>query len=235
MIAKTRILIVRYDNRISQSEISYFRGAVIASMQGIANELYHNHSTDSVVYRYPKIQYKRINQCAAIVGINEGADAIGQFLSCGISCLSIGERKENLIIKGVQAEQYIVKEWDTSFEYHLRKWLPLNTDNYKNYITIESLSEKVAFLERILIGNILSFAKGIDVTLAPNIICQITSMDTPRLQKYKGVKMMMFDVIFKTNVLIPDYIGIGKGVSLGFGIIKRISKDNYTEKEGDVL
>lgn len=228
-MTKTRILIVRYGSIISQSEIPYFRGAVIASMQGTANELYHNHSIDSVVYRYPKIQYKRINKRAAIVGIDEGADAIGQFLSYNVNRLSIGNREEQFIVNGVKAEQYIVKEWDSSFEYHLRKWLPLNTENYKNYITIDSLSERIAFLERILIGNILSFAKGIDVTLAPNIICKITSMDAPKLQKYKGVKMMMFDVIFKTNVLIPNYIGIGKGVSLGFGMIKKIGGDNSNE------
>lgn len=218
---KTRVLVVRYENHIAQYEVPLFRGAVIGSMQGTANELYHNHTDDSVAYRYPKVQYKRINKSAAIVAVDEGADIIGQFLSSDDTCLSIGKRKENFVVKDIRADQYLVQEWDSIFEYYLRKWLPLNSENYKEYVNIDDLSEKVSFLERILIGNILSFAKGIGVTLKPNIECRLTSMAAPRLQKYKGVKMMAFDVSFKANVLLPDYIGIGKGVSLGFGIIKR--------------
>lgn len=222
---KTRVLVVRYDNHISQYEVPLFRGAVIGSMRGAANELYHNHTDDSVMYRYPKVQYKRINKSAAIVAVDEGADIIGQFLSSDNACLLIGERKETFVIKDIKADQYLVQEWDCTFEYYLRKWLPLNSENYKEYVNIDEVSEKVSFLERILIGNILSFAKGIGVTLKSNIECKLTSMTAPRLQKYKGVKMMAFDVSFKANVLLPDYIGIGKGVSLGFGIIKRKSEN----------
>lgn len=227
---KTRVLVVRYENQIAQNEVPLFRGAVIGSMQGTANGLYHNHTDDSVVYRYPKVQYKRINKSAAIVAVDEGADVIGQFLSSADACMSIGERKETFVVKDIRADQYLVQEWDSTFEYYLRKWLPLNSENYKEYVNIEVVSEKVFFLERILIGNIISFAKGIGVTLKPNIECKLTSMTAPRLQKYKGVKMMAFDVCFKTNVLLPDYIGIGKGVSLGFGIIKR-KPDNLVNVE----
>lgn len=34
--------------------------------------------------------------------------------------------------------------------------------------------------------------------------------------------MMGFDIRFKSNVSLPDYIGLGKGVSIGFGMIKRL-------------
>jgi hypothetical protein len=32
---------------------------------------------------------------------------------------------------------------------------------------------------------------------------------------------MSFDAEFKTNVSLPDYIGLGKGVSLGMGTVVR--------------
>jgi hypothetical protein len=40
--------------------------------------------------------------------------------------------------------------------------------------------------------------------------------------------MQAFDVEFKTNVSLPDYIGLGKGASTGFGVVvkKREKKDN---------
>ena len=53
---KTRVLVIKYDNRLSQSEIPLFRGAVIASMDGESDAMYHNHSGESYVYRYPMIQ-----------------------------------------------------------------------------------------------------------------------------------------------------------------------------------
>ena len=33
--------------------------------------------------------------------------------------------------------------------------------------------------------------------------------------------MMAFDIEFMSNVTVPDFIGLGKGVSLGFGTICR--------------
>ena len=46
-------------------------------------------------------------------------------------------------------------------------------------------------------------------------------METPKIVTAKGVKMLAFDVEFKTNLSIPDYMGIGKHVSLGYGTVVR--------------
>ena len=218
---KTRVLVIRYDNRLPQSEIPLFRGAVIASMEGSADIMYHNHCGDSLVYRYPLIQYKRLRQCAAIVAVDSGADVIGQFLSSAVTSLKIGEREEEFSIADIKANRILVQVWDGEFEYRLTKWLPLNSRNFAEYVKLDSLSDKVAFLERILTGNILSFAKGIGVTLTSPLMCRIVSLGRQSLLTYKGVKMMAFDLEFKSNVSIPDYVGLGKGVSLGFGVVSR--------------
>ena len=76
-------------------------------------------------------------------------------------------------------------------------------------------------LERLLTANILSFAKGIGLYFDGQVITRITQLVEPRLQYYKGVKLMSFDAEFKTNVSLPDYIGLGKGVSLGMGTVVR--------------
>ena len=170
---KTRVLVIRYDNRLPQSEIPLFRGAVIASMEGSADIMYHNHCGDSLVYRYPLIKYKRLRQCAAIVAVDSGADVIGQFLSSAVTSLRIGEREEEFSIADIKANRILVQVWDGEFEYRLTKWLPLNSRNFAEYVKLDSLSDKVAFLERILTGNILSFAKGIGVTLTSPLMCRI--------------------------------------------------------------
>lgn len=38
---------------------------------------------------------------------------------------------------------------------------------------------------------------------------------------------MGFDIRFKSNVSLPDYIGLGKGVSIGFGMIKDYKNNKY--------
>ena len=220
---ETRVLVIKYANRLSGAAIPLFRGAVIGSMDGNADILFHNHDGESLAYHYPLIQYKRIEQCASIVAIDEGADIIGQFLSSGKSNLTLGKRTETFTISEVYTTNCEVLVNDEDYEYNLYHWLPFNSENYAAFNALGSLSEKVLFLERILVGNILSFAKGVNVSLDSNIICWIQDISRQQLLKYKGVKMMAFDLTFRVNVALPDFIGLGKGVSLGFGTINKIT------------
>ena len=47
------------------------------------------------------------------------------------------------------------------------------------------------------------------------------SRPTARL---KGVRMVGFKGTFAVNFELPDYIGLGKSVSRGFGTIKRVGE-----------
>jgi hypothetical protein len=46
------------------------------------NDLFHNHAKkkNSVIYRYPRIQYRNFNGSVAIFGINEGYKALNELL-----------------------------------------------------------------------------------------------------------------------------------------------------------
>lgn len=50
-------------------------------------------------------------------------------------------------------------------------------------------------------------------------------MSAPYQVTNKGVKLMAFDAEFKTNMSLPDYVGIGKNASIGFGVVTHICKD----------
>lgn len=221
----TRVLIIKYANRLPMTDIHLFRGAVIGTMDGNADILYHNHSGETVVYHYPLIQYKSITGCAAIVAIDAGADVIGQFLSSGVTDLRLGSRTQSFVISDISTSNCDVQVTDDEMDYRLNKWLPFNSENFAEYKAKDSLADKVALMEKILTGNILSFAKGLGITLTSNVSCRISSIAGQRLSIYKGVKMMSFDIVFKTNVSLPNYIGLGKGVSLGFGTIYRNHKN----------
>jgi len=48
---------------------------------------------------------------------------------------------------------------------------------------------------------------------------------------YKTVAMIGFKGRFETNFTIPDYLGLGKAASQGYGPVKRL---NLEEKKADV-
>ena len=219
---KIKILYVRFANELQTNEIELFRGAILAKLQD-ASVLFHNHIKDNFRYSYPLIQYKRIAKKAAIVCIEEGTEAIGQLFSTGDFQFQLGERPVQMEITSIKAQQTLVQIWNSQFSYHLHRWLPFNEENYRIYQTLEGLAERYAFLEKKLIGNILSFAKGVGIHFEQEVICKIIDVEEPYWILYKGVRLMAFNICFKSNVSLPDYIGVGKGVSLGNGTIYRSS------------
>lgn len=193
--------------------------------------LFHNHinddGLDTLNYKYPLIQYKRIGGQAAIVCIGEGAEAIGEFFAGNNAHINIGSRDVVLNVSKVKAEKTLLQLWNSQFTYNIRKYLPLNQANYNQFCKTDSLVEKYTIIEKCLVGNILSFAKNMDVFFEEQIYAKITSLDNARLYVHKGVKMMGFDLMFTSNVSLPDFIGLGRGVSVGFGMITR----NKTKEE----
>lgn len=217
---KIKTLILQFSNGLSASEIPKFRGAVIASLEQ-KNILYHNHTKDGVIYKYPRIQYKRLHQKAAIVAIDEGVEAIHELFTSANFIYSIGDREEKMQIQSIDVYETYIDFCDEMKGYRLRNWIPLNSDNYKEYQTMERLSDKIVFLEEKLIGNLLSFFTSIGYRVNNQIKVNITDILDQRLVKYKDVKLMAFDVEFKTNLNLPSYIGLGKSASVGFGTLTR--------------
>lgn len=217
---------IKYSNELRPSEIGFFRGAVLSKVSGSPHdELFSGHTAEGLRYSYPLIQYKRVGGQAALVCIGEGVESIGDFFSTCDFDMKIGNREmERFEIEKMDAKQYIVQVWDESFRYVVRKWLPLNSKNHKLYNELEGLKARADFLEKVLIGNVLSMCKGLGIKLEREVKCEIIDILDTRKMIYKGVKMDSFDVEFRLNVTLPDYCGIGKGVSLGMGVVKMMKK-----------
>jgi len=78
--------------------------------------------------------------------------------------------------------------------------------------------EKKNFLNNIMIGNILSMCKGLDFVVDKKQYAH-SYLDDETV-KYKGVDIIGFRGEFRVNFKIPDFFGLGKGVSQGFGAVK---------------
>lgn len=219
---KIRYLKVQFDTTLLPYEIPAFRGAIIEKA-GRENLAFHNHLNDEkVLYGYPVIQYKVINQQPSIICIDYGVDEIHHFFQNKSWKILIGEKEIELKIASLKMHQFNLQVWNHQFDYRLDQWLPLNQENHSKFIAIESEEEKKEFLSKILIGNILSFAKGIKWEIDKPITLEITSINSQKLLKFKANRLLGFSIKFKTNTFIPDHLGLGKGVSHGFGIVKQL-------------
>lgn len=218
-----RTLTIQTDADIHQKDVPLFRGAVLKSLGDKADLLFHNHlDNDRFRYSYPLIQYKRIGGKAAIVCIEEGADIIGQFLTEVNDKLRIGEREIEWSTRLVQPARLLIQTWENTFRYHISRWLPLNAKNYHIYQNSEGLVERIALLENILKGNLLSMLKGLDIHLEQELKVKITQVSEPYILYNKGIGMTAFNADFTCNLTIPNNVGIGKNASIGYGIVTGI-------------
>lgn len=217
-MSRVRILRIIFEEYISPKELPYFRGVLIG--MSAQDSLFHNHVEQGYYYSYPKIQYKIIDGRPAVIGINEGAEALERiFINIRPVRCHLGRRYTELNIMSIDEWTGDLIMTDDVYSYRIDNWLPLNSRNYNEYVHADGLASQVNMLERILIGNILSFAKGINVFFDATVLCRISDLRCYGNDAYKGVGFISFSAIFNTNVLLPQWIGLGKSASMNHGII----------------
>lgn len=221
-LKQLRTLLVTFNNSIGSNQISAFRGAVVRKV-GKENSLFHNHlNEEQLAYRYPLIQYKRLFDQPAIFCVAAGVDEIHRLFEKKDWTIQLADQKINLEVDRLDLKSSKLNVWDKLFPYRISNWLALNHQNYQKYTQLNGLKEKIAFLERLLTGNILSFAKGIDWQIEKPIKVEIRDLKGQKMVKYKGTPLMAFDVDFNCNVFLPNYLGLGKSASHGFGVVRQI-------------
>lgn len=181
-------------------------------------DILHNHKNDKFIYRYPKVQYKIIKNKPIILGIDEGSNIISN-IGINDDMLIIGDKSINAFEKkiSINNNEYGIADDYIKYEF-LSPWIALNQKNIDIYRNSSEI-EKEEMLKKILIGNIISMSKGLDYTVSDEVKCWVNLRKVD--VNIKNIKHVGFMGEFKVNFSIPDYFGIGKNVSKGFGTIKK--------------
>ncbi len=183
--------------------------------------LLHNHyAQDKLLYSYPLIQYHVIDGQASMLGIEEGADLLKDIAE-DITELRLSDSYYKVEDRIIVEDEINVST--TNREYHYKfitPWLALNKNNFQRFNSIEGWKERKVFLNKILVGNILSMAKGLGIIVDRRLYPK-TRLDFTRVD-YKSINMLAFTGEFKVKFRIPNYFGFGKGVSHGFGTVVRV-------------
>lgn len=228
---KLRVLKVVFDIELSGWEIPLFRAAIIEKT-GKEHLNFHNHlNKEQYLFGYPVIQYKIIRGKPALVCLDYGVDEAQHFFNRRDLNLNIGNRQVHLSVSRVFVDEFRMKVWNHNFHYQIRNWLPFNQENYRTYQNMKDENERRIMLERILTGNILSFAKGIKWHITEQVNCHITKIEAAKIIPFKDQRLSAFDLSFETNIFIPDDLGLGKGVSKGYGVLRRVREKNAPSSE----
>lgn len=182
--------------------------------------LLHNHlESGESAYKYPLVQYKVLDSVPTLVGLNEGAELlINLFLN--IKVLEIGERSYPVFHKNVESKMIKIGLSDDLHAYSFKTlWMALNQQNYATYLN-ENDEQKAKHLKAILMGNLLSFFKGMDYRIEGMIMANLKIIGQRETQ-FKNNTMLAFEADFVTNTILPGSIGLGKSVARGFGTIEK--------------
>ncbi|MGB3458062.1 MAG: CRISPR-associated endonuclease Cas6 [Halobacteriota archaeon] len=182
--------------------------------------LLHQHiDVDKLLYRYPRIQYKILEGAAIVLGIEEGAEVLKEVYD-KYDTIKLGENVYTIVERGIalKEEAFGIATEILSYEF-ITPWIALSQNNYQKYLESKR-EQRIELLRRTLIGNILSALKGLDYVVLDDIRLEIGRL---RRQKcmIKGTPFIGFSGGFMVNFTIPDYMGLGKSVSRGFGTVRR--------------
>lgn len=214
---KTSYLILKTDFRVCEGA-NKLRG-YIGSLFPEHLILHHHLEGTQYLYTYPKVQYKVISGTPAILGIDEGAEVVKK-ISSDLDTLVLGKNFYRVEQKVLYEQDCWVGPDNYRQYIFLTPWIGLNSKNYKLFRGSSDWREKKLLLNRTLVGNILSMCKGLGVIVNRRLV--VNSHLRPERVVFKGLEVSGFSGKFRVNFLIPDFFGLGKGVSQGNGTIKEV-------------
>ncbi len=220
MFLKILRLTLRSDAPMRGEDAAKLRGFFATSFNEHA--LLHQHVTDKLIYKYPLIQYKMLEGDSLVLGINEGAEVLKEIYD-KFDEINLGGRKYSIMERGItlKSEEFGCTEAIFSYRF-ATPWLALSQDNYPKYLNADR-EEKQNLLRRILVGNLLSASKGLGYVAKEHIRLEVGRM-RDEICLLKGTKVTGIRGEFTATFAIPQFMGLGKSVSRGFGAVAELKR-----------
>ncbi|MCP4439296.1 MAG: CRISPR-associated endonuclease Cas6 [Aureispira sp.] len=228
-----RVLKVTFDTKLQPWEVSGFRGAMAAKV-GLEHEWFHNHDNSidpgpAYHYRYPLIQYKLHKGKPMLLCVEQGVEEAQHFFSKPDWTLNINGKVHNMRIHRLGVDQHKIQFLEEPATYRIHNWLALNQEYFPLYQKARGIVARLQLLEKALKATFMAFCHHIGWEPEEQVEFNIVQEYEHKYISFKKVKMLAFNLDFQANVFIPDFIGLGKGLSHGFGVIKHYRE--YVQKQ----
>jgi hypothetical protein len=208
---------LRFERPLAPGEATHLRGFVGSAFR--EEELVHHHRRDgSLMYQYPRVQFKVIDRAAHLIGLADGG-AVVERLWRELDRARLDREELPVLEATLLRRREPLGECAALVEYRfVNPWLGLNQDNHAGYAAARSEAERRALLERVLVGNCLAFAKAFGHWVKERLTADARRL-RPRICRFKNQAMIGFEGPFRVNFRLPNGMGIGKAVSRGFGTV----------------
>ena len=175
-------------------------------------------------YLYPRVQVKILNEQIYIVGIKEGVNPV-QSLIDNIRSFNFGNITINIEKYDIEEnkDQFTTTEKLLRYKF-ITPWIALNKSTGGKYRFLTD-QEKSLFLNQLLGKNLLFIAKELGFDIKNKIFTKVI-VNNLIPEKIDENGWGAFTGEFKTNFLLPSYIGLGNGITRGFGTLFSLNNSN---------
>jgi hypothetical protein len=182
----------------------------------------HRNDRAGFIHRYPVLQCKQFKGNLIVTGISQGADCLCQ-LTFNEEILGAGESSCRITARdpALRSEPFGIADISITYEF-LTPWLALNQQHAKKFYDLKGKPQRDAFMQKLLTDQVQMLAKSLDYPITAPASCEAKVRF--RRDRIGNENVMVFLGKFRTNLRIPDYLGIGRSVSKGYGTIKRITE-----------
>ena len=184
-------------------------------------------------FLYPRVQVKILNEQIYIVGINEGVDSI-KAIAQKMDFLDFGNITFQVLDNEIEEHGNRFQPVSKLIRYRfVTPWVALNQTTGNRYRYLNN-ADRVNFLNRLLGQNIVFMAREMGMELEENIFTKVTlSSLFPR--QVDENNWGAFDGEFRANFVLPNYLGIGNGITRGYGAIFGLfNPELFSFNEGDL-
>ena len=184
-------------------------------------------------FLYPRVQVKILNEQIYIVGINEGVDSI-KAIAKKMDFLDFGNITFQVLDNEIEEHKNRFQPVSKLIRYRfVTPWVALNQTTGHRYRYLNN-ADRVNFLNRLLGQNIVFMAREMGMELKENIFTKVTlSSLFPR--QVDENNWGAFDGEFRTNFVLPNYLGIGNGITRGYGTVFGLfNPELFSFNEGDL-
>jgi hypothetical protein len=180
--------------------------------------LHHHRPDGTLVYDYPRVQFKVVDRTALLVGLAEGGEAVERVWREADRAVLGGEELPVLEATLTRRREALGECGEPRPYRFASAWLGLNQENHRRHDAATTDAERRELLGRVLVGNCLSLAKSLGLRVAARLAADASGL-RPVPVRLKGVPMLGFVGTFAVNFALPAGLGLGKSVSRGFGTI----------------
>ncbi|MFQ6673382.1 MAG: CRISPR-associated endonuclease Cas6 [Fidelibacterota bacterium] len=168
-------------------------------------------------FLYPRVQVKILNEQIYLVGIKEGVEPIRSIVE-KLKIMNFGNITFEVESFDVELEDNHFMPANRMIRYSfLTPWVALNETNLMKYKYMYG-HERLKFLRRLLSQNIVFLAKEMGLDLETKVYSKL-KLDSLYPKMVDDGQMGAFSGEFRTNFVLPNFLGVGNGITKGYGVL----------------